>query len=91
MKAKEYAEIYNKEEDKKEVLRKILHMFLGEVAEICDKRNCRTRSAHDAVVQELHQKWRSFAGQVGNVNRNEFMLFYKEKIRHKTKEINTHD
>lgn len=79
MKAKEYAEIYNKEEDKKKVLKKILHMFLDEITEICDKRNCKTRSAYDGVIQELHQKWKSFADQVGNVSRNGFMLFYKEK------------
>jgi hypothetical protein len=66
MKAKDYAEIYNKEEDKKKAIGIIGAEFARETSRLLTERKAQTASALNGVLREQRLKWIAFCRQTGN-------------------------
>jgi len=61
MKAKEYADLLLKSEDKKTEIQKIMFSFLKEVVDIANMRKAKSDSALFSILREQEQKFLAFA------------------------------
>ena len=81
MKAKDYAERYNKAEDKEKELVEIAIDFDTETSSLIKSRNIKTDNQFKSVLNEMNLKWEAFA-KLTNVNKNSYKIIMSLYLLH---------
>ena len=84
MKVKDYVEIYREREKQTDIVKAetaVGFLFISELGDIIEKRNCQTNRACLAAVKEQDLKWRKFVKtcKIDNITFQDiFRIFMKE-------------
>jgi hypothetical protein len=81
MKAKDYAEIYEKAVEKNKAIIQICNEFIRETKSLVKTRKVQTASGLNGVLREQRQKWIAFSRQTKGVLKEDgFELLMKQQV-----------